>query len=70
MQIKIVYACVALHNWLNTYGGDFEEIVKQATEGDLVDRVVEDAGDEALPNGLTDDKLRDEIAGLIWEYYL
>ena len=69
-QIKIVYACVALHNWLNIYGGDFKEIARQVTKGDLVGGAVEDTGGEALPDGLTDDELRDEIAELMWEYYL
>src|SRR6266480_4932414 len=70
-QVNVVYACVALHNWLNIYGGDFKEMERQATEEDLIGSIVEDTGDEALPNGLiTDDELRDEIAEFMWECYV
>jgi hypothetical protein len=70
-QVNIVYACVALHNWLNIYGGDFEGMERQATEEDLVGSIAEDTGDEALPDGLiTDDELRDEIAEFMWECYV
>jgi hypothetical protein len=69
-QINIVYACVALHNWLNIYGGDFEEIERQVAEKDLIEDAVENAGDEELPDGLTDDELRDEIAAFMWECYV
>ena len=70
-QVNVVYACVALHNWLNIYGGDFEEMERQATEEDLIGSIIEDTGDEALPNGLiTDDELRDEIAEFMWECYV
>ena len=45
-QVNVVYACVALHNWLNIYGGDFEEMERQATEEDLVGSIAEDTRDE------------------------
>ena len=70
-QVNVVYACVALHNWLNIYGGDFKEIERQVAEGDLTGGIIEDAGDQAPPNGLiTDNELRDEIAGFMWECYV
>ncbi len=70
-QVNIVYACVALHNWLNIYGGDFKEMERQVTKEDLIGSITEDTRDEALPDGLiTDDELRDEIAKFMWECYV
>ena len=69
-QVNIIYACVALHNWLNAFGGDFEEVERRATEENLTGAAEEDAGDEAPPDRLNDDELRDEIAGFMWECYV
>jgi len=62
---------VALHNWLNIYGGDFKEMERQVTEEDLIGSIAEDTRDKALPDGLiTDNKLRDKITEFMWEYYV
>ena len=70
-QVNVVYACVALHNWLNIYGGDFKEMERQVTKEDLIGSIIKDTGDEALPDRLiTNDELRDKITEFMWECYV
>ena len=68
-QVRIVYACAALHNWMIDFGEDLEEGERQAAaEGvSILDEETLVAEEEVrLPEDLTDDERRDEIAEYMW----
>lgn len=67
-QVFIVYACIALHNWLNGQGADVDAEAKEAEEDGLIsegDLVMEDG----WRSGLADDEFRSELAECMWESY-
>jgi len=60
-EVKIVYACIALHNWLNRNGGEFE---KEAAEAEAAGLLVSSSTD-VIPEGARCDERRDEIANFM-----
>ena len=65
-QTKIVYACVAVHNWLNSHGSDPEVDADAAKDRDLVG----DGGISLAPEGHTGDGRRDTIAVQMFRRYM
>jgi hypothetical protein len=66
-QVYIVYACVALHNWLNSFGRDIEE---DAIEAESIGLLGEGGDEGTLIDDLSDDEFRDELAKFMWECYI
>lgn len=64
-QCKVVYACVALHNWLNSHGSD-PEVDAAAAEGR---NLIGDEGVPLVPEGHFADERRDTIAAEMFLKY-
>jgi DDE superfamily endonuclease len=65
-QCKVVYACVALHNWLNGHGSDPEADADAAEDRNLTG----DGGISLAPEGHTSDERRDTIAVQMFRRYM
>jgi hypothetical protein len=64
-QCKVVYACVALHNWLNSHGSDPEVDATAAEDRNLIG----DGGIPLVPEAQFADERRDTIAVEMFQKY-
>jgi hypothetical protein len=65
-QCKIVYGCVALHNWLNSHGSDPEVDAAEAEKRNLMG----DGGISVAPERLSADERRDTMAVQMFRRYM
>jgi len=65
-QVKIMYACIALHNWLNQNGREFK---KEANKAEAAGLIIVRGGTDVIAQGVQCDERRDEITSFMWEIY-
>jgi hypothetical protein len=69
-QVFIVYACIALHNWLHSHGSNMEADAAEALNAGWINAEENAADVLGMPEELESDEFRDELAEIMWERYL
>jgi hypothetical protein len=68
-QVKLVFACTALHNFLNQYGIEEEEEESDDVDETTSNNTAREDVDSEDAESLAMTRRREEIAQLMWDQY-